>query len=174
MLQQALRRQHVLHFAGADAERQRSKRSVRRRVAVAADHRHARLRQSQLRTDHMHDALLVAAQRITVDAEVLAILDQLLHLRGRDLIHDRQPARRGRRAVVRGRDRQIRPPHLQPARAQPVEGLRRRHFVHQVQIDIEQRWSVRPLRNHVVFPDLFDDRARFDYSYCFRYCVSYF
>ena len=152
------------------------KRSVRRRVAIAANHRHARLRQSQLRPDHMHDALLVAAQRITVDAEVLAILDQLLHLRGRDLIHDRQPARRGRRAVVGGGDGQVRPSYFQTSRAQPVEGLRRRHFMHQVQIDIKQRWSVRPLRNHVVFPDLFDDRAGLlmNYSYCFRYCVSYF
>ena len=44
-LQQALRGQHVFHFAGADAERQRAERSVRRGVAVAADHGHAGLRQ---------------------------------------------------------------------------------------------------------------------------------
>ena len=44
-LQQALRGQHVLHFAGADAEGQRAERAVRRRVAVAADHGHAGLRE---------------------------------------------------------------------------------------------------------------------------------
>ncbi len=44
-LQQALRGQHVLHFAGADAERQRAERAVRGGVAVAADHGHAGLRQ---------------------------------------------------------------------------------------------------------------------------------
>ena len=62
-----------------------------------------------------------------------------------------------------------------PRARRSVEGLRRRHFMHQVQIDIEQRGSVRALGNYVVVPDLFDDRARFiNYSYCFRYCVSYF
>ena len=52
----------MLHFAGADAERQRAERAVRGRVAIAADHRHARLRESQLRSDHVHDALLLAVK----------------------------------------------------------------------------------------------------------------
>ena len=59
-----------------------------------------------------------------------------------------------------------------PRCAQAVERLRRRHFVHQVQIDVEQRRSARLLGNDVVVPDLFDDGARF--LYCFRYCFSYF
>ncbi len=52
-------------------------------------------------------------RRITVDAEILAILDQLLHLRRRNFIHDRKPARRRGRAVVGGGDGQIRPAHFQ-------------------------------------------------------------
>ena len=62
-LQQALRGQHVLHFAGADAEGQRAERAVRGRVAVAADHGHAGLRESQFRPDHVHDALLARCAR---------------------------------------------------------------------------------------------------------------
>ena len=46
-LQQALRGQHVLDFAGADAERQRAECAVRGGVAIAADHGHAGLRQAQ-------------------------------------------------------------------------------------------------------------------------------
>ncbi len=57
VLQQALRRQHVADLAGADAERQRAERAVRRRVAVAADDRHARLGQPLLRADDVDDSL---------------------------------------------------------------------------------------------------------------------
>ena len=42
LLRQALRREHVLDFARADAERQRAERAVRAGVAVAADDRRAR------------------------------------------------------------------------------------------------------------------------------------
>ena len=48
-LRQALRRQHVLDLRRADAERERAERAVRRRVAVAADDRHSRLRQPRAR-----------------------------------------------------------------------------------------------------------------------------
>ena len=50
-LRQRLRRQHVLDFAGADAERQRAECAVGRGVAVAADDRHPR--QGQARSGPM-------------------------------------------------------------------------------------------------------------------------
>ena len=56
-LQQRLRGQHVLDFAGADAEGQRAERAVRRGVAVAADDRHAGLRVALLGADDVDDAL---------------------------------------------------------------------------------------------------------------------
>ena len=77
LLQQALRRQHVRHLAGADAERQRAERAVGAGVAVAADDRHARLGQPQLRPDDVHDALPLVAQRVQLDAELGAVLLQL-------------------------------------------------------------------------------------------------
>jgi hypothetical protein len=107
------------HLAGADAECQCAERSVRGRVAVAADHRHARLCQSLLRSHDVHDALLLAAQPITRDSKVAAILLQLLDLRRRDLIENRQTTRRGRRRMIHRRDGQIRPPDLQSAPRRP-------------------------------------------------------
>ena len=62
-LQQRLRGQHVLDFAGADAEGQRAERAVRGGVAVAADDRHARLRVAQLGADDVDDALLRTSSR---------------------------------------------------------------------------------------------------------------
>ena len=70
VLQQRLRGQHVLDLAGADAEGQRPERPVRGRVAVAADDRHARLGQAQLRPDHVDDALVLVVQVVEADAEL--------------------------------------------------------------------------------------------------------
>ena len=50
--------EHVLDLAGADAEGQGAEGAVGRRVAVAADDRHARLGEALLGTDDVDDALL--------------------------------------------------------------------------------------------------------------------
>ena len=60
---QALRRQDVADLRRADAHRDGAERAVRGRVAVAAGDGHARLRQAELRADHVHDALFVAIRR---------------------------------------------------------------------------------------------------------------
>ncbi len=60
--------------------RERAERAVRRRVAVAADDRHARLRDAELRADHVDDALAAAARRVQRDAELLAVAAQRLEL----------------------------------------------------------------------------------------------
>ena len=63
-LHEALRGQHVLDLARADAEGERAERAVRRRVAVAADDRHARLGDAELRPDDVDDALALGAERV--------------------------------------------------------------------------------------------------------------
>ena len=78
---------------GADAERQCTKCSVRRGMAIAANHRHPRLRQPLLRPDHVDDPLLRAMKPVTGNAEVRAVLLEHLHLRLRDLIHNRKRPR---------------------------------------------------------------------------------
>ena len=72
-LQQALAREHVADFRGADAEGQRTKRAVRRGMTVAAHDGLPRLRDAELRTDHVNDALLVAAEPVELYAEVAAV-----------------------------------------------------------------------------------------------------
>ena len=57
-LHEALRGEHVLHFAGADAEGQRAERAVRGGVAVSANDGLAGLRDSEFGTDDVHDALI--------------------------------------------------------------------------------------------------------------------
>ena len=80
-LRQALRREHVLDLGRADAERERAERAVGRGVAVAADDRHPRLRQPELRADHVDDPFAAAAGREERNAELLAVAAQGVELR---------------------------------------------------------------------------------------------
>ena len=50
--------ENVFDFAGSDAECERAECAMRGGVAIAADHGHAGLRQAQLGSDDMHDALM--------------------------------------------------------------------------------------------------------------------
>ena len=79
-LQQALRREHVADFRGADAEGQRAERAVRARVAVAADDGHARLREPEFRTDDVHDAAIGVPQPQQLDAELARSSSRAAHL----------------------------------------------------------------------------------------------
>ena len=160
-LQQALRGQHVLDLAGADAESQRAECAVGGGVAVAADHGHAGLRESQFGADHVHDALLAAVHAQAADAELAAVGFELIELFQRDLIEDGQRAVRGGNAVVGGGDGEIGTPHLEAALAQALEGLGRRHLMDQVQVDEEQGRSAGALVDYVRVPEFFfDNRGR--------------
>src|SRR5208283_258893 len=88
LLPEALRRQHVLDFAGADAERERAERAMRSSVAVAANDRHPRLREAKLRPDHMHDSLLARSDVEQLEAKFRAIPPQRFDLQLRIEIRD--------------------------------------------------------------------------------------
>ena len=79
-LQQALRGEDVLHLARADAEGQCAEGPVGRRVAVAADDGHARLREPELRPHHVDDALGRAVAAVEGNAELAAVLLELPQL----------------------------------------------------------------------------------------------
>ena len=72
-LDERLGGQHVLDLAAADAERQRAEGAVGGRVRVAADDRHARLGDAQLRPDDVDDSLVAVAQRVEPDVELGAV-----------------------------------------------------------------------------------------------------
>ena len=125
-------------------------RAVGRGVRVAAHDRHPGLRQTELRPDHVHDPLAPAAGRVQGYAEGLAVRGQRVELRLRDQVADR--TRLGRDVVVHGRDRQVGPPHRPSRESQPLERLRARHLVHEVQVDEEQRRLARALVDNVRCP----------------------
>lgn len=87
-LHQTLRGQHVFHFAGANAKRQRAKRAMRRSVTVAANDRLSRLRDSQLGPDNVHDPLILAVHIEQAHARFVAVLLQRIKLQLGILIHN--------------------------------------------------------------------------------------
>ena len=146
---QRLRREHLLDLARADAERERAERAVRRGVRVAADDRHAGLRDAELGADHVHDALAAMSAAVAADAELLAVAVERVELLLRELVADRLRERRRRHVVVGRRERAVGAAHRAAREAQPVEGLRARHLVDEVQVDEQQ-----VVADHVVGEDL--------------------
>ena len=117
LLRQRLRGQHVLDLARADAECERAEGAVRRGVRIAADDRHAGLRDAELRADHVDDALAAVPEAVVRDAELLDVARQRVELLAGDLVLDgARELPRGHVVVGRG-NRAIRSPDAAPARA---------------------------------------------------------
>ena len=156
---QRLGGEHVLDLRGADAHRQRAEGAVGGGVAVAADDRHARLGQPELRADDVHDALLDVAHRVQPDAEFGAVAPQRLDLGARDRVGDRLVDVDRRHVVVLGGDREVGSAHRAAGQPQSVEGLRAGDLVDEVQIDVDQIGFTRGALagagdHHVVGPNL--------------------
>ena len=171
LLGQRLRREHVLDLARADAERERAERAVRRRVRVAADAGRAGQREALLGPNDVHDALALVGHAKVLDAEVLDVPLERLHLgprrdvgqEGLDGLAARVEgvAVRRRHVVVHRRERAVGPPHGPAGEAQALEGLRRRHLVDQVAVDVDERRAGLVLgHDEVVVPDLVEERPR--------------
>ena len=157
---QGLSGEHVLNLAGADAEGQRAERAVRGGVGVAAHDRHAGLGQAQLRANDVDDSLVGVAQGVQADAELLGVLTQGVDLGAARNVRDGQVDVDRGRVVILGRDRQIGAANLSSREAQALERLGARHFVHEVEVDVEQvGGAVLPLGHDVVSPHLFCHRS---------------
>ena len=144
----------MLDLAGTNAECERTEGAVRSRVRVAADDRQARLRDAQLGTNHMDDALAAMAPRVVDDAEVFDVLLERVDLLLRDRIADAVLERRGRRVVVGRCERAVGATDATAGEAEALKGLWGRDFVDQVQVDKEQ-----VVIDHVRIPDLLVGRA---------------
>ncbi len=140
VLDHALRGEHVLDLARADAEGERAEGAVGGGVRVAAHDRHARLGDAELGADHVHDPLAVGAERVHGHAELFAVALERFHLHARKLVLDARGHGRavGGRVVVGGRERAVGTAHLAPRKAQAVERLRARDLVHEVQVDVDR------------------------------------
>ena len=161
LLQQRLRRHHVLDLGRADAERQRAHRAMRRGVAVAADDRRARQAEAEFRADDVHDALPHIEDRDVRHAELDDVLLQRLDLDAAVLFLDvgRRARADGRDVVVGDRDRQVRPAQLAAGQTQTLERLRAGDLVQQMPVDVENAGPVRELLHDVAVPDLVEQRA---------------
>ena len=143
LLDQRLRREHMLDLRRADAVRQRAESAMRRGVAVAADDGHARQREALLRADDVDDALADVELVVIFDAEIARVLRQCAICAALSGSGFRLRAVGGRHVVVDDGQRLLRRAHLAARHAQAFEGLRAGHLVHEVAVDIEQAGAVR-------------------------------
>ena len=135
---------------------QRAKGTMRRGVAVAADHRHAGQGPALLGADDMHDALTDIADRVVMDAEIARVLVERCHLDAAFLGHlvGVFAARRGGHVVVGHGDGFLGRADLTAGHAQPLKGLRACDLMHEVAVDIEQAGAILGLMGEMGIPDL--------------------
>ncbi len=161
LLDQTLRGQHMLDLRGADAVRQCAEGTMRGGVRITAYDRHARQRRTLFGADHVHDALARIIHSKLHDAEFGTVAVEGLDLDSRDRVCDPLAAIRGRYIMVRGGQVGPRSPYRPLREAQPLERLRRRHFVHQVTVNVQQCRAVGFLADHVRIPQFVVQRSRF-------------
>ena len=89
-----------------------------------------------------------------------ALLGQRLDLDAAFFLGDALGAVGGGHVVVDDRQRLLRVAYLAAGHAQALEGLRARHFVDEVAVDVEKAGAILGLMGQMVVPDLVIERAR--------------
>src|SRR5271170_3956294 len=126
-------------------------------MRVAADNRHAGLCDTELRTDHVDDALVLRIDVVELDAKVSAVLAQGMNLFGRYLIRDDEAMVFDRRHIVVDRGHAaIGPADGAASESQSLKGLRRRDLVDQMEVDVQDRRFAFGRGDYVGIPDLFE------------------
>ena len=129
-------------------------------MAVAADDCHAGQGEALFRPDDMHNALTAVVLVVIFDAEFAGVGGELFDLRLALRVFDRQRAVGRRHIVVDDGESLLRRADLAARHAQPLEGLRTRHFMDEMAIDIEEAGAVVLAVDDMVVPDLVVKRAR--------------
>ena len=119
----------MLHLGGADTERESAERTVGGGVGVAADDGHAGHGQTQLRADHVHDALFLVAEGVDAHAKFLGVAAQGLDLGAAGQVGNGAEDVVGGGVVVLGGDGQVEATQGAVLDAQTFECLGRGHFV---------------------------------------------
>ena len=138
---------------------------MRCRMAVAADNRHSGLRQSKLRADDMDDPSVRIVKSVHADAKLRGVFVEQFNLFFRKGIRDTKGRIVRWHAMVHRCNGAIRTPHFQSAITKSRKSLRRRHFMDQVEIDIEDRGRLGFLRNDMGIPDFL--KKRLDCAHAF-------
>ena len=160
VLDQGLGRHHVLDLAGADAEGERSEGAVGRRVTVAAHHGHAGQDETLFGSDDVDNALADIVHAVKLDAELGAILFQGFDLDARLLVIDAEVTVVCRDVVIGNGENRLGPAQFASVIAQTFEGLRARHLVHQVTVDIDDGRAVAVQGDNMGIPDLVEQGTR--------------
>ncbi len=132
----------MFHLAGADAMSQARKSTVGRGVRISAHNRHARQRRALLRSNDVNDALAMVVHLELHDGVLVAIGVQGVYLELGDGIGDSAAAIGGGHIVIRNRQVGIDTPGFAIRSLESFEGLRRRHLVEQVAVNVEDRGAV--------------------------------
>ena len=153
LLQQTLRRQHMLDFRSADAKRHTGERAMRAGMRIATNHRHSRQRRAILRPNHVDDALTPVLERKIGERTGFAdVRVQRLDLKARHRILDAALPTVGRRIVIGGRHNRRNAPGRTPGQLEAFEGLRTRHFMNQMAVDVNQRRAIGLFVNDMAVP----------------------
>src|SRR5690606_27574250 len=152
-LQDALRGEYHLHFAGADAEGDGAERPVGGGVAVATDDGHPRLCKAILRSDHVNDPVLGVAQAVVGEPELPGVPGEGVDLVTGDLVPDGALLLHGGDVVVGRKQRLLRTEYLQSPCPKSRKGLGTGYFMAEVAVDIELRGTLLYCGNHVCVPD---------------------
>ena len=131
-MRQTLRGEYVFDFTRSNAKRECAKRAVRAGMTVATDDRHARLSQTQLRPNHVHDALFGRVDVEQLNAKLFAVAAECFHLIGRYRIGDWQTAIRRGDIMINRSESEIRTTNSSARLSQALKRLGRRHLVDEV------------------------------------------
>src|SRR6185295_14054163 len=153
-----LRRQHMFHFGCAYAECERTERTMRCRMGVAADDRQSRQSPALLGANDVHDPLANVVHPEKFDSEFACIVFKRSHGQGRLGVGDAEPAICRRYVVVGHRQSELRPARPPPGFAQTLEGLGAGDLVHQMAIDIEHARLAGLFMDEVALPNLVVER----------------
>lgn len=146
----------MLDLAGADTERQGTEGTVGRGVGVSANDRHSGLRVSEFWTDDVNDSLADIVQVVELNPELLAIVSKRIDLLPGNRVGDGERSIGGGNVVVRSCDRAFGPSDLPARETKPFEGLGAGDFVHEVQVDVENRLFSGLMMNDMMVPDLLE------------------
>ena len=159
-LHEALRREDVFDFAGADAERQRAERAVRGSVAIAADNGLAGLGDAEFRADDVDDALILAVHVEEAHAGLAAVFFEGIELELGVVIEDGQGTVGGGDGMVHYGEREIRAADFAAFGAEASESLGRGALVDEVAVNIDDGGLAGIFANDVGVPDFLIESFR--------------
>ena len=167
LLPQALRREYLLQLRSADADRVRTERAVRRRMRIAAGDDEAGLRNAELRAEHVHDPLLRMLEAVIIlDVVGLGVLreevEHVAHFGIGDGGHALVAVAR-RHIVIGGGEGLARFAYFAAVNGECGECMERA-FVHEIAVNVQQRFVLAAHDDHVAVPDFFEHGLRHQVS----------